>query len=339
MSGKVGDNTGLQSGAVASAAAGIESLSSDPTAEHGKCWFNSTTSLLKVYNNVGAWSTGGNLNTGRTEVNSGTNGTQTACFIAGGSASGGRTLNSETYDGSTWTSRGNMTGTARGGCSNFGTMTAGAAAGGWTGSVQTLTNEFNGASWADASAALATGSTAHGACGTQTAALSRVGSYNDVARGSSCEEYDGSSHSSGGSLSGNRGDATTCGTLTSAVQAGGQSAGGAANILTICQTYNGSSWTTNSATLAGKRRQQAIFGASDSDATICGGNDNSVDLATVESWNGTAWSSVASLPAAIATIQGCGSSSGTGLISGGTSNSNATKEFSQSLTARSVTAS
>ena len=334
---KTRDNSGYGSGVIAEESAGIEIRSDDPTLSEGLVWYNTTANTLKVARNIGAWSTGGNLNTGRTEVNSGTNGTQTACFIAGGSASGGRTLNSETYDGSTWTSRGNMTGTARGGCSNFGTMTAGAAAGGWTGSVQTLTNEFNGASWADASAALATGSTAHGACGTQTAALSRVGSYNDVARGSSCEEYDGSSHSSGGALSGNRGDATTCGTLTSAVQAGGQSAGGASNILTICQTYNGSSWTTNSATLAGKRRQQAIFGASDSDATICGGNDNTVDLKTVESWNGTTWSSEEDLPAIIATMQGCGSSSGTGLISGGTSNSNATKEFSQTVTAQTIT--
>ena len=336
MSGSTADNAGRQSGVIAAAAAGIEILSSDPGAEHGKVWFNSTTSLLKVYNNVGAWTSGGKFNTGR-KVGAGTAGTQSAGFIAGGDVSGARTLNSETYNGSAWASTGDMTGTARGGGGSWGTQAAGAQAGGWTGSLQTVTNLFDGTSWADPSDALATGSNTHGACGTQTAALSRVGGYTDVVRLSSCEEYNGSSHSSGGSLSGNRGDAVTCGTVNSAVQAGGQSAGGADNILTICQTYNGSSWTTNSATLTGKRRQQAIFGASDSDATICGGNDNSVDLATVESWNGTAWSSVASLPAAIATIQGCGSSSGTGLISGGTSNSNATKEFSQTVTAQTVT--
>ena len=49
MSGTTADNAGRQSGIVAEASAGIEILSSDPSAEHGKAWFNSTTSLLKYY--------------------------------------------------------------------------------------------------------------------------------------------------------------------------------------------------------------------------------------------------------------------------------------------------
>ena len=100
MSGKVGDNTGLQSGAVASAAAGIESLSSDPTAEHGKCWFNSTTSLLKVYNNVGAWSSGGTLGTAVRYMAA--MGTQGATLSVCGN-SGAATAECEEYNGTAWT--------------------------------------------------------------------------------------------------------------------------------------------------------------------------------------------------------------------------------------------
>ena len=123
MSGKVGDNTGLQSGVVASAGAGIESLSSDPSAEHGKVWFNSTTSLLKVYNNVSAWSSGGAL--GTAVANHTGFGLQGAAVSVGGNT-GSRTAECEEYNGSTWTTSGvGDLGTATQDMPSCGTQTAG----------------------------------------------------------------------------------------------------------------------------------------------------------------------------------------------------------------------
>jgi len=339
MSGTVSNNISQSSGSITEPAGGVSIVSSDPTLTTGLLWYNSTSNVLKVARNITAWSSGGDLNTGRQSA-TGTNGTQSACFVAGAiNPSSSRLVSSETYDGSAWSNTGDLTGSGREGGSSWGTVAAGAVAGGWTGSLATLTNEFNGTSWADASAALAAGSYLHGSCGTQTAGLSRIGGYNNVARINTCEEYDGSSHSSGGNLSGLRGTAVTCGTLTSAVQAGGQSAGGAGNILTICETYNGTAWTTSGATIASKKRQAGIFGASDSDATLAGGNDNSVDLATAESWNGTSWSSIDSLPAIKANVGAGGNSSGTGLITGGSNyegDTDETTEYGTALTARTL---
>ena len=331
MSGIVADNIDRQSGVIAEPAGGPEVRSDDPSASAGVVWFNTTSGVLKVYRNVGAWSSGGNLNTGRAGL-SGSNGTQSACFIAGGDTSGGRTLNSETYNGSSWTSRGDLTGSGRSNVGHFGTSTAGAVAGGWTGSIQTLTNEFNGASWTDVSAALGTGSFSHGACGTQTAALSRVGGYDDVSIYRTCEEYDGTSHSASADLAGDTYAANTCGTSSSAIRAGGHVGG----VVATCETFNGTSWSSSSA-LAQARRQSGTFGASNSDATVTAGWSGSADLDSTESWNGSSWASGDTLAAARRQSSGSGSSSGTGLVAGGTSNTNTTEEFSDAVTARTVT--
>jgi len=164
MSGKVGDNTGLQSGAVASAAAGIESLSSDPTAEHGKCWFNSTTSLLKVYNNVGAWTSGNSLSA--VFKNGGGCGTQGAAM---GSGSSTDTDGTQEYDGTNWSAGGNMN-TARYWLSNFGTQTAGASCGGYASGLSNVTEEYNGTGWTS-SGNLNTARYNGAAAGTQTSGL------------------------------------------------------------------------------------------------------------------------------------------------------------------------
>ena len=134
MSGKVGDNTGIQSGVVTSAGAGIESLSSDPSAEHGKVWFNSTTSLLKVYNNAATWSSGGNLAAVRDNI-CGNNGTQTACFVSCGSDGSSNYNTTEEYNGSTWGSGGNAA-DQKNTVGTCGTLTAGLLWAGWTGSAQ-----------------------------------------------------------------------------------------------------------------------------------------------------------------------------------------------------------
>ena len=149
MSGSTADNAGRQSGVVAAAAAGIEILSYDPSAEHGKLWFNSTTSLLKIYNNVGAWSAGGTNTNGRLYCGA------FGVLTAGASCGGGSSMNmTEEYDGTNWTAVNNMN-TGRGELGCAGSQTAAVGFGGNTGSVVTETEEYDGTNWTDVAGDLA----------------------------------------------------------------------------------------------------------------------------------------------------------------------------------------
>ena len=79
----------------------VEVVSSDPANPVvGQVWYNTTTQELKGYKQFigNAWSTGGNLNTAKSEL--GSAGTQTSALAFGGSGGGAQT---ESYDGSSWT--------------------------------------------------------------------------------------------------------------------------------------------------------------------------------------------------------------------------------------------
>ena len=84
----------------------ITVVSSDPSNPLvGEVWYNTTTQKLKGYQQVLslAWSTGGNLNQGRTGLSGA--GTQTAGLGFGGASPPGSTayVLTEQYDGSSWT--------------------------------------------------------------------------------------------------------------------------------------------------------------------------------------------------------------------------------------------
>jgi hypothetical protein len=340
MSGTVSDNTSQSSGSVTEAAGGVSIVSSDPTLTEGLLWYNSTSNVLKVARNVSAWASGGDLGTLRAGLGDGSNGTQSACFVAGGSNSGGRLLTSETYNGSAWSAQGDMTGNGRTAGGTWGTSAAGAQAGGSSASgVISGTNLFDGTSWSDPSDALSTVSYAHGSCGTQNAAISRVGGHTGSAKMLSCEEYNGSDHVSGGNISSIRSGPGVCGTLTSAISAGAT----ASDTLTTCETYDGTSWSSSTA-LATARGYVGAFGASDSDANVSGGESTSGGnvLNSCELWNGTSWSAGDTLTVARKEPQGAGNASTSGLITGGnaqppgTDYLDTTEEYSEALTARTL---
>ena len=78
----------------------IESVSSDPSnPEVGQIWYNNTIGVLKVYKtvNVGAWVSGGNLNTARQAL--GGAGTQTAGLAFSGETTPGKTTATEEWTG------------------------------------------------------------------------------------------------------------------------------------------------------------------------------------------------------------------------------------------------
>jgi len=125
----------------------VQNVASDPTSTdaEGQIWYNSTTGAFRTaLGGVGAWSSGGSLNTARDALAGA--GTQTA-----GLAFGGRTsppTNStatELYNGTSWTNNPNSMNTARRILAGGGTQTAGLAIGGYDGpSVSAATEEFTG---------------------------------------------------------------------------------------------------------------------------------------------------------------------------------------------------
>ena len=122
--------------------------SSDPTADTGQVWYNTTTNILKATVETSqGWSTTPTLNSPRNHMAVGGAGDATAGLAYGGWPSSD-VLRTEEYDGSTWTTKSNMGVSLyrRGG---FGTSTSAVAAIGSSPStgISTACEEWNGSSW------------------------------------------------------------------------------------------------------------------------------------------------------------------------------------------------
>ena len=86
----------------------IKSVASDPSpAAAGDMWYNSTSQTLKGVVLSGAWSSGGNLGSGRQSLNAAVTSTQTAGLVFGGNPAPLRTATEE-YGGTSWTAGGAM---------------------------------------------------------------------------------------------------------------------------------------------------------------------------------------------------------------------------------------
>ena len=176
----------------------IKSVSSDPSpAAVGEMWYNSTSQTLKGVQQVGAWSSGGNMGTAR--YNLAGSGTQTAGLASGGGSLTSVTSATEEYNGSAWTGGGNL-GTARRQLGGAGPQTSALAFGGKpnaNNNAMSNNEEYNGSSWT-AGGSLGTARRFTSGAGTQTAGLAVAG-FTPPAT-TVCEEYNGSSWTAGGSL-------------------------------------------------------------------------------------------------------------------------------------------
>ena len=143
------------------------------------------------------------------------------------------------YDGSSWTGGGAYP-VAQYSVATAGTQTAAITSGG--GSNTTTSNDYNGSSWT-ANPSMSLGRSFSGNIGTQTAALACGGSNQP---GGQCEEFNGSSWSTGGTLTLYVAESTsTGGTQTAGMMCGAnRSPGGAAGSAGFLQTYDGTSWIT-----------------------------------------------------------------------------------------------
>ena len=286
-----------------------------------------------------AWASGTVYPAAYYGMGSSTNGTQNAALGFAGNYPGGFTGNTTTneYNGSAWTAKPAMS-TARAYLCGFGTSTAAVGVGGLvppgaTGSG--AVEEFTG-TWAGGNPIPQAGWN-QGSCGTLTAGIVAFGT-NPAYPGQydKAFEYDGTNWTAITDAPTDTNDAKGMGTQTSALFAGGGPPSPEAK-----QSYewNGSTWAAGGA-LAVDHKAGATLGSSINAGIIAGGHTS--PQTGVEGYNGTTWSSRASM----ATSRGRAGMSGTeaaGVVFGGNpSATDATEEWTgdtETITAKTLTSS
>ena len=316
----------------------IEVLASDPANPiEGQVWYNSTSNVVKgaVVTTAGAWATGGNLNTTRSESNG--DGTQTSGLLVGGfffpgPPPAGITKNeTELYNGTSWTEVNNLN-LSRGGAagSKAGSQTASIFFGGRVSTpvfaYKGETETWNGTSWTEV-ADLNTARSSFAGAGVVTSALA-------FGNGAT-EKWNGTSWTGVNNLNTNRGGLASAGVdNTSALAFGGDPGSGFTG---ETESWNGTSWT-ELADMNVSRRE--LGGAGTQTAALAiGGLYLGPGPATAasnytESWNGTSWTTEGGLSIARFQLNNGGAGSSTaGLVAGGNTSYvsaslvNATEEF------------
>ena len=168
-----------------------------------------------------------------------------------------------------------------------------------------------------------TGRYALGGTGLQTAALAFGGvTTTDV---TATEEYDGTTWTNGGNMSGTAGRAFACaGTQTSALGAGGYRSPAYGS--TETEEYDGTSWTAGGNLNTGRRGPSGA--GTQTSALAFGGFSNATQAVTgaTEQYNGTSWTNATSMATARGYLVACGTQTA-GLAAGGTGSVQATEEF------------
>jgi len=313
----------------------VKKVTSDPAnVKEGQIWYNSTAKTIKIVPKLGAWSSGGNLNTARESGASGSEGaTQNATFYAGGSnpAVSAYLAQSEEYNGSAW-SEGDDLNTDRAQTAGAGTQTAGLCFGGFDGSYLNVSEEYNGSSWTEGDN-LNAGRYGIGGFGSQTAGVGCAGVTPPDTNTSLTEEYNGSSWSEVNNMTTARHGIACAGTLTAGIVMGGNSAS------TAVELYDGTDWTNAAALPSGRGTNAAnqAFGIQTS-CFFLGGQPPANGTTTVQAYNGTSWSTGTALTTAVKQNSGSGTTTA-GLSFGGKAGGSytaATEEFTEAATTRTV---
>jgi len=252
--------------------------------------------------NVGAWSSGGAMNTAR--EGHGAAGTQDAALAFTGN-SPPQTVNNEQYNGTSWTELANVnTGRYGIGSATSGTTTAALGWGGLEPSPSTKTESWNGSAWSEVND-LNDEKYYLGGIGTQTAALAFGG-----ARGGDpepildeSETWNGSSWTEGNNLNTGRKYISGTGSSTAGLAIGGTEPSTSAKV----ESYNGTSWTETTDINTARYGGASSSGPYTS-SVFFGGSTGSLTGVT-ENWDGTSWTEVSDMSAARTTLGGNGTSS------------------------------
>ena len=131
-------------------------------AKEGEVFYNSSSFKIASHIAVNAWSSATPMVSAKKAAMPG--GIQTAAFTAGGNDGSTNVNSTFEYDGSGFSSGGNINTTRRGG-GGAGSLTAGLIMGGYTSTVVGTTEEYNGTSWSSANS-MGTGRSGTGTNGT-----------------------------------------------------------------------------------------------------------------------------------------------------------------------------
>ena len=293
------------------------SFPSAPGAQVGQVWFN-TGGILKGFaaQGTGAWASGGNLNTPRTEL-AATVGIQTAAMAVGRSEPTPTDV-VEQYDGTSWTEVAEIS-TDRGrGAGAATSYTAAIIFGGVTNPGDAAvdnTESWNGSAWTEV-ADLPAATSDTGGLGTQTSAFC-VGGQPGGNESNAVSSWDGSSWTSGTAINTARTGLASSGSTTAGLAFGGRQIPTSNNAQT--EEWDGSSWA-EVADLNTARHVLGGFGVSSGSLAVGGTGPT----ANCESWNGTAWTEVANVSTA-GTRESA--AAGTGNVSGRAITGNATEEW------------
>ena len=304
----------------------VQKLATDPPAAQsvGQLWYNSTTYDFKIgTSGAGAWASGGALNTGRFPIGSAKNAPALSTGLAfGGTAPGpAKTGATESYDGTSWTEKGDLV-DARIAVGGAGTATAALAFGGDSPGYPTATESFDGTSWTVVPATLTQGKDSAASFGLQTAAIFASG-YAGPPAGptgvtNKTDSYNGTVWTEVNINNTARSYVQGCGIQTLGLIAGGSQPPYTA----ATETWDGTSWATVNG-LNTARANLAVFGVQ-TDAVASGGADGSTPRFTIcEQYDGTSWTEVANLANANKMSGSSGTSGSAGINFGGSDPSNA----------------
>jgi len=317
----------------------IEVLASDPSNPvEGQVWYNSTSNVLKgsVRTTVGAWATGGSMNTGRRQL-AGAGVSSSAALGFGGYLAPPPAAPSalcESYNGTNWTEVNDLN-TARRGLMGNGTQTSALAYGGNAPPDTAVTESWNGSTWTEV-ADLNTARQQGGAAGVDnTSALASGGAaFPSPGVMAVVEKWNGSSWTEVTDINQARYGVQGFGIVTSALICGGQAPGG--SYYKNTELYNGSNWTeVNDISFERSFGGSAGYNDNTSGLIFGGFDDSPTDLRTVkvELWNGTNWTEQADLspPSGFLSMAGAGTAT-SAIAFGGEGPSNEMRTASEEWT-------
>ena len=311
----------------------IQSLSSSTGTLTGQIWYDNSAGAFKIqtFGALNSFSSTPNLNTARGDVRGAGNGAS-GFFAGGNTPTPGADIATENWDGSAWTTSGNMNGPGFNGGGAFGTQPAGVAAygapGGGGTSGRNNTEEYNGSTWTNVNNVINPTRQATVGLGTQTAGIVFGGFTGPAAPAGSTNstvEYDGTCWTTGSALAqarqgtagaGDTSAQTSCLAIMGMEEVYGP---GAQTNKNNVEEYNGSAWTAKNG-LNTARGYGAALGNT-TRAVAVGGNVS--PNSQVETWDGTCWSTnPTSAPRACRNFAVTGTfpgvfSTGTGIFGGG----------------------
>ena len=309
----------------------IKSLSSDPSpAATGEMWYNSTSQTLKGVVLSGAWSSAPAPGVNATSFSSG--GTQTAAILSGAAgANPPNAAKAEEYDGSSWTAISDMP-AAYGYNVSCGTVSDWSSMGGGYPSGVTTVFDWNGSGWTTG-ASLPAATIEGGVCGPGQQAL-YCGGNSGV---NTTSERDGASWTAGGNMTVGRYIPGVTGTKADALASGGVVYPSSPSYKDFVESYNGSSWTAETA-LPSVRAYSGCAGSGSNDQFIFGGTPGTGNLSNSFKYDGSSWTADASLAVARNGLGGFGTSTAA-LCGGNHPSPSASEEYNLAATTKTFTTS